>query len=193
GDKVSAFVAKDPDETIGINDKVALAEATNIMKNRVNETHLRNGVTIVDPDQTYIGAGVTIEADVTIYPGTVITGNTHISEDAVIGPNTEIHHCEIGKETVIRQSVVNNSKIGNKVNIGPFAHIRPETTIGNEVKVGNFVETKKSFIDDRTKVSHLSYIGDATLGKDVNVGCGAVTVNFDGTDKHQTIIGDNAF
>lgn len=193
GEKVSAFVAEDPEETIGINDRVALAKAADIMKKRLNEMHLRNGVSVVDPNHTYIGSEVTIESDVIIQPGTVISGKTHIASGAVIGPHTEIDNCAIGKNTVIRQSVVNNSKIGNEVTIGPFAHIRPETTLGDEVKVGNFVELKKVTIDETTKVPHLSYLGDATLGKGINIGCGTITVNYDGVDKHQTTIKDHAF
>lgn len=193
GHKVSALLTEDADETIGINDRVVLAEAEGIMKRRINETHLRNGVSIIDPDNTYIGPDVTIEQDVTIYPGSIITGITHIDQDAVIGPNTEISNCQVGKGSLIRQSVVNDSKIGNDADIGPFSHIRPETVIGNDVKVGNYVEVKKSKIGDHTKLAHLSYIGDATIGKNVNFGCGAITVNFDGKDKHHTEIGDNVF
>lgn len=134
-----------------------------------------------------------MEEDVTIYPGTIISGKSHIEAGATIGPNTEIENCYIGKETVIRQSVVNNSKIGNKVNIGPFAHIRPESKIEDDVRVGNFVEIKKSVIGEKTKVPHLSYVGDATLGEGINIGCGTITVNYDGAKKHPTVIGDHAF
>ncbi len=192
-EKVSAFIVEDQEETIGINDRVALSQSEKIMKRRINTRHLRNGVTITDIEQTYIAPEVTIEADVTIHPGTMISGNTHIGAGSVIGPHTEIDTCHIGEDTIIRQSVVNNSKIGNKVDIGPFAHIRPESEIHEHVKVGNFVEVKKSLIEEHTKVPHLSYIGDAILGKDVNIGCGAITVNYDGKDKHQTTVRDNSF
>ena len=193
GEKVSAYMTEDEEEIIGINDRVALAEAQGIMKRRINRGHAKNGVSMMDPENTYVGPRVEIESDVVLYPGTVLTGNTVIRSGAVIGPNTEIEDSEIGQDTVIRQSVVNNSKIGNTVNIGPFAHIRPETAIGNDVKVGNFVEVKKSVIDDSSKVPHLSYIGDSELGKGINIGSGTITVNYDGKDKHKTIIGDNAF
>ena len=193
GEKVAAFITEDQSETIGINDRVALANAEKVMKRRLNEFHLRNGVTIVDPDATYIGPHVTIEQDVTIEPGTMITGDTTIGSGTHIGLNSEIDYCEIGKDNVIRQSVLKNSKIGNETSIGPFTHIRPETSVGDLARIGNFVELKKSEIGEDTSVSHLSYIGDATLGKDINVGCGTVTVNYDGINKHQTIIEDGAF
>lgn len=192
-DKVSAYVVEDANETIGINDKVALAEASKIMQRRINEEHLRNGVTILDPENTYISAEVSIGADATIYPGSVILGQTTIDSETHIGPNTEINNSLIGEASHIRQSVVNDSKIGNKVKIGPYAHIRPETIIKDDVKVGNFVEVKKSEIAQSTKVPHLSYIGDASVGEGVNIGSGAVTVNYDGANKHQTIIGNDAF
>lgn len=193
GEKVTAFMTENEDETIGINDRVALANAEKVMRTRVNENHLRNGVTIIDPDTTYIGPEVTIEQDVTIQPGTMILGETTIGTGTFIGANSEIENCIIGNDSVIRQSVVKDSKIGNKANIGPFAHIRPETSVGDRARVGNFVEVKKSEVGADTKVSHLSYIGDATLGKNINIGCGTVTVNFDGVRKHQTIIEDDAF
>lgn len=193
GEKVTAFTTEDEDETMGVNDRVALANAEKVMRKRLNEYHLRNGVTMIDPDTTYIGPKVSMEPDVTIYPGTMILGETTIGTGNIIGANCEIENCTIGNDNVIRQSVVKNSKIGNKTNIGPFAHIRPETAIGDLARVGNFVEIKKSEIGEDTKVSHLSYIGDATLGKDVNIGCGTITVNYDGVNKHQTTIEDHAF
>ena len=191
--KISAFVCEDTNETMGINDRVALANAEKEMKRRINENHLINGVSILAPDNTYIGPDVTIEQDVTILPGTMINGLTHIKTGSIIGPNSEIVNCTIGQHSVIRQSVVKDSKIGNEVNVGPFAHIRPDTTIGNEVRIGNFVEVKKSDIGNESKVSHLSYIGDAELGKDVNVGCGTITVNYDGVNKHKTVIENHSF
>src|SRR5699024_273906 len=138
--KVSAFVVDDAEETAGINDRIALAAATKVMIERINNNHLLNGVTIIDPEQTYIGPDVTIASDVTIYPGTEIYGNSSVGEGTVLGANTTIHNCQVGEKSVIRQSVLENSKIGNEADIGPFAHIRPETIIGEHVKVGNFVE-----------------------------------------------------
>lgn len=192
-EKISAYLMPDQEESIGINDRVALAEAEAIMKRRINKTHLRNGVTITDIDNTYIGPDVEIEPDVTIYPGTIINGNSSIKSDAIIGPNSEVTNCHIGNASVIRQSVVSDSKIGNQVNVGPFANIRPETEVGNDVKVGNFVELKKTSLGDHTKVSHLTYLGDAEVGENVNIGCGSITVNYDGVEKHVTKIESDAF
>lgn len=193
GDTVSAFLTPDFDETIGINDRIALAEAEKIMKKRINEEHMRNGVSIIDPEQTYIEPDVQIESDVILHPGTVLKGETIIRTGAEIGPHTELEDCEVGEETVIRHSVATSSKIGNRVNIGPFAHIRPASHVGNDTKVGNFVEIKKTTLGDHSKVSHLSYIGDADVGERVNVGCGTITVNYDGTNKYLTTIEDDAF
>ncbi|WP_077623897.1 bifunctional UDP-N-acetylglucosamine diphosphorylase/glucosamine-1-phosphate N-acetyltransferase GlmU [Sediminibacillus massiliensis] len=192
-EKISVFQTGDFDETIGVNDRVALSQAEKLMKKRINEHHMRNGVTITDPENTYIGPDVAIEQDVVVYPGSIINGHTVIKTEAVIGPHTEIDNCTVGSETVIRQSVAKDSAIGNRVQIGPFAHIRPQANIGNEVKIGNFVEVKKATLDDQSKVSHLSYIGDAEVGKGVNIGCGTITVNYDGQNKHLTKIGDDAF
>lgn len=192
-EKISAYLMTDQDESIGINDRVALAEAEAIMKRRINKQHLRNGVTITDIDNTYIGPDVEIEQDVTIYPGTTILGNSSIESDAIIGPNSEIRNSLIGKASVIRQSVVFDSKIGKQVKVGPFANIRPETDVGNDVKIGNFVELKKTSLGNDTKVSHLSYLGDAIVGENVNVGCGSITVNYDGVNKYETKIESNAF
>src|SRR5699024_3193790 len=187
-EKVSAFLTDNVDETLGINDRVALAEAEQIMKRRINKQHLQNGVTIIDPDHTYIDPEVVIEQDAIIYPGSVLSGTTRIESDVEIGPHTEVVDCNIGQKTMIKQSVVKNSNIGKRVTIGPFAHIRPESLIGDDVRIGNFVEIKKSTLGNETKASHLSYIGDAHLGRNVNVGCGAITVNYDGEKKHLTTI-----
>lgn len=193
GEKVSAFLTPEFEETIGINDRLALAQAEKIMKTRINEHHMHNGVTIIDPDNTYIGLDVKIEQDVIIYPGSILTGETTIGVDAEIGPNTEIINCTIGEASVIRQSVLTNSNIGKRGEIGPYAYIRPESSLGDDVKIGHFVEVKKSVIGSKSKIPHLSYIGDALIGTNVNVGCGTITVNYNGTDKHETVIKDNVF
>lgn len=193
GEIVAAYQTNQMDETLGVNDRVALAEAEKIMRRRINESLMKEGVTIIDPEHTYIDNDVIIGQDTIIYPGTIIKGKTIIGSECEIGPNSEIHDCKIGDRTKIKQSVASNSEIGSDVNIGPFAHIRPETSIGNEVKIGNFVELKKSQFGDRSKASHLSYIGDAQVGTDVNIGCGSITVNYDGKNKHLTKIEDGAF
>ncbi|MGD6903129.1 bifunctional UDP-N-acetylglucosamine diphosphorylase/glucosamine-1-phosphate N-acetyltransferase GlmU [Bacillus infantis] len=193
GETVSAFATGDFDESLGVNDRVALSQAERIMKRRINEKHMRNGVSLIDPEQTYISPEAVIGQDTVIYPGTVIQGAAVIGSECVIGPNTEIKDCTIGDITVIRHSVAHDSSIGSGVAIGPFAHIRPQSDIHDEVKVGNFVEIKKSVFGKGSKASHLSYIGDAEVGSDVNLGCGSITVNYDGKNKFLTKIEDGAF
>ena len=193
GEIVSAYVTDSFAETLGVNDRVALAEAERTMKKRINEYHMRNGVSLIDPDNTYIGPDVKVGQDTVIFPGTMLSGSTVIGSECQIGPNTEISNCEIGNNTVIRQSAAFDSKIGSEVNIGPFAHIRPESDINDEVKIGNFVEIKKAVFGKGSKASHLSYIGDAEVGADVNIGCGSITVNYDGKNKFLTKIEDGVF
>ncbi|MBV7321585.1 bifunctional UDP-N-acetylglucosamine diphosphorylase/glucosamine-1-phosphate N-acetyltransferase GlmU [Bacillus halotolerans] len=193
GETVAAYQTGNFQETLGVNDRVALSQAEWFMKERINKRHMQNGVTLIDPMNTYISPEAVIGSDTVIYPGTVIKGEVQIGEDTIIGPHTEIMNSSIGSRTVIKQSVVNNSKVGNDVNIGPFAHIRPDSVIGNEVKIGNFVEIKKTQFGDRSKASHLSYVGDAEVGTDVNLGCGSITVNYDGKNKYLTKIEDGAF
>ncbi|MCY7944573.1 bifunctional UDP-N-acetylglucosamine diphosphorylase/glucosamine-1-phosphate N-acetyltransferase GlmU [Bacillus inaquosorum] len=193
GETVAAYQTGNFQETLGVNDRVALSQAEQFMKERINKRHMQNGVTLIDPMNTYISPDAVIGSDTVIYPGTVIKGEVQIGEDTIIGPHTEIMNSSIGNRTVIKQSVVNHSKVGNDVNIGPFAHIRPDSVIGNEVKIGNFVEIKKTQFGDRSKASHLSYVGDAEVGTDVNLGCGSITVNYDGKNKYLTKIEDGAF
>ncbi|WP_153127240.1 bifunctional UDP-N-acetylglucosamine diphosphorylase/glucosamine-1-phosphate N-acetyltransferase GlmU [Peribacillus tepidiphilus] len=193
GEIVTAYQTEDFEETLGVNDRVALSQAEKIMRSRINEYHMRNGVTLVDPEHTYIETDVEIGQDTVIYPGTTIGMGSKIGAEAVIGPNSEIKNCTIGDRTVIRQSVAHDSEIGTDVTIGPFAHIRPQSQIADEVKIGNFVEVKKSIFGKGSKASHLSYIGDAEVGSNVNLGCGSITVNYDGKNKHLTKIGDGVF
>jgi bifunctional UDP-N-acetylglucosamine pyrophosphorylase / glucosamine-1-phosphate N-acetyltransferase len=193
GEIVSAYQTSDFDETLGVNDRVALAKAEVLMKKRINERHMRNGVSFIDPENTYIADEVVIGQDTIIYPGTIIRGNTTIGSDCVIGPNTEIVDCAIGNANEIKQSVITQSEIGNDVNIGPFSHIRPLSTIADDVKIGNFVEVKKSTFGKGSKASHLSYLGDAEIGENVNIGCGSITVNYDGKNKFLTKVEDGAF
>ncbi|MFX3624206.1 MAG: bifunctional UDP-N-acetylglucosamine diphosphorylase/glucosamine-1-phosphate N-acetyltransferase GlmU [Ectobacillus sp.] len=193
GHIVSAYQTSLFEETLGVNDRVALSQAEGIMKARINHKHMVNGVTIIDPSNTYISADAVIGNDTVLYPGTVIEGYTVIGSNCIIGPHTVIKDSHVGDDTIIRQSTVHDSKIGNEVAIGPFAHIRPDSVIGNEVRVGNFVEIKKSIFGDKSKASHLSYIGDAEVGSNVNLGCGSITVNYDGKNKFKTVIEDGAF
>lgn len=193
GEVVSAYTCPDFDETLGVNDRVALAQAEEIMRNRINEKHMRNGVTIINPMTTHISADAQIGRDTVIKPGTIIEGHTIIGEDCIIGPNSNIVNSRIADRTTVQNSVVTDSYIGEDTAVGPFAHLRPDTHLGNHVKIGNFVEVKKSTLGNDTKVSHLSYIGDAEVGKNVNIGCGSITVNYDGKNKFKTIIEDNVF
>ncbi|MFF6017706.1 bifunctional UDP-N-acetylglucosamine diphosphorylase/glucosamine-1-phosphate N-acetyltransferase GlmU [Lysinibacillus fusiformis] len=193
GDIVEAYVTDDFEETLGVNDRVALSQAETLMRARINEKHMRNGVTIIHPETTYISAEAVIGSDTVIHPGCMIEGATVIGEDCNIGPNTQIADSQIGDRTTVHSSVVRESAIAEDVAVGPFAHIRPLSDIGSHVKIGNFVEVKKSKLGNDTKVSHLSYIGDAEIGSNVNVGCGSITVNYDGKNKYKTIIEDDVF
>ncbi|MFB4165055.1 bifunctional UDP-N-acetylglucosamine diphosphorylase/glucosamine-1-phosphate N-acetyltransferase GlmU [Alteribacillus sp. JSM 102045] len=193
GEILTAWQTSDFSETIGVNDRVALAKAEKALRQRINEHWMKQGVTIIDPDHTYISADSILEQDTVLYPGTVLNGSVKIGRNCVLGPNTEITESVIGSNSEIKQSVVSQSEIGKYVKIGPFAHIRPDSSIADEVKIGNFVEIKKSRFGKGSKASHLSYIGDAEVGSDVNLGCGSITVNYDGQNKFLTNIEDGAF
>lgn len=193
GDVVEAYVTQDFEETLGVNDRVALSQAEALMRTRINEKHMRNGVTIINPEATYISTDAMIGRDTVIQPGSMIEGTTVIGEDCIIGPNTQIIDSRIGDRTTVHSSVVRESAVAEETAIGPFAHIRPLSDIGSHVKIGNFVEVKKSKLGNDTKVSHLSYIGDAEIGSNVNIGCGSITVNYDGKNKFQTVIEDDVF
>lgn len=182
-----------PSVSMGVNSKVQLHEANEVMKKRINIGHMNNGVTIIDSASTYIDADVKIKSDTVIYPGTIIEGTTIIGEDCIIGPNSRIVNTIIEDGVQVQTSTIFDSRINCGAHIGPFAYIRPDSIIGRDVKIGDFVEIKKSIIGDGTKVSHLTYIGDAEVGKSCNFGCGTVVVNYDGSSKFKTIIGDNAF
>lgn len=181
------------EETMGVNSRVQLSEVENIMKKRTNNKHMENGVTFIDPDNTYIEPGVIIGNDTIIYPGNVIQGNTVIGEGCVLYPNSRIESSIIGNRVTIQNSVILQSSVGENTTVGPFAYIRPESQIGKSVRIGDFVEIKKSTIGDNTKVSHLTYIGDAEVGSKCNFGCGTVVVNYDGVKKYKTIVGNNVF
>ena len=193
GEIVAAYATDSFDETLGVNDRVALSQAESIMRKRIAEKHMRAGVSIIDPATAYISAQAQIGADTIIHPNVTIDGNTKIGEDCIISSNSHIVNSVIGDRTTIRSSEIHDSSIGTDTAVGPFAHIRPQTVLGNDVKIGNFVEVKKSEVGNDSKVSHLSYIGDAHIGTGVNIGCGTITVNYDGKNKFQTIIEDDTF
>lgn len=193
GEQVIAYRTDDADETVSINDRAALAEAEKVLRRRINTMHMLAGVTIQDPEHTYIEMDVQIGADTTILPGTHLKGRTVIGSGSTIGPDADLTNASIGHNVTITRSVIVNSSVDDHSTIGPFAYIRPDSVIGKKVKIGDFVEVKKSTIADGAKVSHLSYIGDAEIGQGVNVGCGAITVNYDGVQKHKTVVQDGAF
>ncbi|MFC5529999.1 bifunctional UDP-N-acetylglucosamine diphosphorylase/glucosamine-1-phosphate N-acetyltransferase GlmU [Cohnella yongneupensis] len=193
GERVGASVTGDVAEAIGVNDRVALGEAERLMRLRINAKHQLNGVTLIDAGNTYIGADVTIGSDTIIYPGTVLSGNTAIGSDCVIGPGAELTDTTVGSGSTIRHSVTEKAQIGDDCNVGPFAFLRPGTKLGRHVKIGDFVEIKNTVIGEHSKVPHLSYVGDAIVGSNVNIGCGAITANYDGYNKSVTEIGDGVF
>jgi bifunctional UDP-N-acetylglucosamine pyrophosphorylase/glucosamine-1-phosphate N-acetyltransferase len=189
GRPAQVVLAADADDAIGINDRLALAAAEERMRRRIAERHMRNGVTIVDPSTTRIDASVEIGQDARIEPWTILEGATQIAADAVIGPNSHVRGSRIGPRTRVWASVVEESTVAEDVQIGPFAHLRPGSQIGARCRIGNFAEIKKSRLGAGTQQHHFSYLGDAEIGEDVNVGAGSVTANFDGTAKHATTVG----
>lgn len=190
---VSAYLLEEMTETLGINDRIALAQACRLLRQRINEGHMANGVTMVDPERTFIEVDVTIGVDTIIEGGVMIKGRTSIGPGSFIGAGTEIVDSQIGEKVVIRQSVIEEAVIGHFSDVGPFAHLRPKAELGEHVHIGNFVEVKKSLIGNYTKAGHLSYVGDAEIGQHVNVGCGTIFVNYDGKHKHRSKIGDHSF
>ncbi|MDY0291122.1 MAG: bifunctional UDP-N-acetylglucosamine diphosphorylase/glucosamine-1-phosphate N-acetyltransferase GlmU [Desulfuromonadaceae bacterium] len=194
GLNVSSAVLDDVAESMGVNDRVQLACACTQMRSRINREHMLAGVSMEDPTSTYIDAGVRIEADTYIQTGVHLHGNTHIEADCIIESGTVISNSHIGMRSLIRSgSNIEDSTIGQQCSIGPMAHLRPGTHLRGFNKIGNFVETKKADIGLRSQASHLSYIGDAELGEDVNIGCGTITCNYDGINKHKTTIEDKVF
>ena len=192
GRAVRIVEADDAADTIGINDRLTLAAAEERMRRRIVEGHMRNGVTIVDPGTTRIDATVEIGQDARIEPWTILEGATVIAEDAMIGPNAHVRDSRIGQRTRVWASVVEESAVAEEVQIGPFAHLRPGSEVGARCRIGNFAEIKQSRLGAGTQQHHFSYLGDAEVGENVNVGAGSVTANFDGTAKHRTVIGDGA-
>ncbi|CCQ98197.1 bifunctional glucosamine-1-phosphate N-acetyltransferase/UDP-N-acetylglucosamine pyrophosphorylase [[Clostridium] ultunense Esp] len=193
GQKISAYRTENQQETISINDRIALSEAERILRKRINETHMKEGVTLQDPERTYIDADVRIGRDTVILAGTHLRGNTRIGEGCIIGPDVEITDSIIGDEVTISHSVLIESRVEEKTTIGPFAYLRPNSKIGKKVKIGDFVEIKNSSVGDGAKVPHLTYVGDAEIGARVNMSCGSITVNYDGVHKHKTVVEEDAF
>lgn len=193
GERVTAVPCLDEQSLIGINDRVELAAARAAMNLRLCEQHMRNGVTIIDPRSTYLEPELTIGRDTVLYSNTSVGRLSRIGERCAIGPNTRLSNARIGDRSEVRESVVLDSTIGDDTQVGPFAHLRGETLLSDGVRVGNFVEIKNSSLAAGAKASHLSYIGDATVDEEANIGAGTITCNFDGKKKNRTRIGKRTF
>ena len=193
GQVVQALVAEDLEETIGINTRVHLSEAEAILRKRINTAWMESGVMMIDPASTYIDASVQIGRDTVIWPNTYLHGSTVIGEDCEIGPNTIIYDTKVGNRCKILSSVLEKAELEDGVDMGPFARLRKGAHLAEGVHMGNFGEVKDSYVGPGSKMGHFSYIGNATIGKDVNIGAGTITCNYDGKHKHPTEIGDNVF
>lgn len=192
-EKVGAYKLADFDESLGVNDRVALAKAEKVMRRRINHAHMVNGVTLTNPASTYIDSDVIIAPDVVIEANVTLKGQTKIETGAVLTNGTYIVDSVIGENTVITHSMIEASRIEKNVTVGPYAHLRPNSVLEEAVHVGNFVEVKASTLGKETKAGHLTYIGNAEVGHDVNFGAGTITVNYDGQNKYKTIIGNHVF
>ena len=190
---VETLCVQDAEEALGINDRIRLAEAEAIMRRRINTAYMLAGVTIVNPENTYIEASVQIGADTTIWPNTYLRGKTVIGCGCSIGPNTIIQDSRVGDDCTILAALLEGAIVEEDVDMGPFAHLRKGAHLGKGVHMGNFGEIKNSYLGPGTKMGHFSYLGDATIGEEVNIGAGTITCNFDGVHKNPTEIGDNAF
>ena len=193
GEKVGAYTLKDFDESLGVNDRVALATAESVMRRRINQQHMVNGVSFVNPHATYIGVDVEIAPEVQVEANVTLKGQTKIGAETILTNGTYIVDSVIGERTVITNSMIEESSVADGVTVGPYAHIRPGSSLAKDVHVGNFVEVKGSSIGENTKAGHLTYIGNSEVGANVNFGAGTITVNYDGQKKYKTIIGDNVF
>jgi bifunctional UDP-N-acetylglucosamine pyrophosphorylase/glucosamine-1-phosphate N-acetyltransferase len=193
GLKVVAVETSDADECLGVNTRVQLAYASRLMQRRINVAHMLAGVTMTDPELVWVAPSVTLSRDVVLEPMTFLFGDTTVGEAAAIGPETHIVNGKVGHDATVERSVVRDAVVGDGAIVGPNAFLRPGTALEAGAKVGSFVEVKNSTIGERSKVPHLSYIGDATIGRDSNVGAGSITCNYDGFEKHSTEIGDGAF
>ncbi|ETK31039.1 bifunctional UDP-N-acetylglucosamine diphosphorylase/glucosamine-1-phosphate N-acetyltransferase GlmU [Microbispora sp. ATCC PTA-5024] len=191
GHRVGAHVAADHVEVEGVNDRVQLSFARRVLNQRILEAHMRAGVTIVDPGSTWIDAGVVLEPDAVVHPGTQLRGATRIGEGAEVGPGATLTDTVVGEEAVVRNTVSDGAEIGARASVGPFAYLRPGTVLGAAGKIGTFVETKNARIGEGSKVPHLTYVGDATIGTGSNIGAACVFVNYDGVAKHHTVVGDH--
>ncbi len=186
-------VAAPAAEVAGVNDRVQLAEAATVLRRRHLEHLMRSGVSIVDPAHTYVDVDVTVGPESVLLPGTILEGTTAIGSGAVIGPSSHLTGCRVGDGAVVHSTRADGAVIGDRVEVGPFAHLRPGTRLGADSRVGAFVQTKNAVVGEGAKLPHLAYVGDAEVGAGANVACGVVTVNYDGREKHRTTIGEGAF
>ena len=193
GAPLAALSCDDADELMGVNSRVQLAQATNVMQARINEALMAQGVTMIDPASVWVGPDVRIGRDTTLLPQVMLMGATTIGEDCLIGPNTRLTDTEVGERCTIDETVAISALIDNDVECGPRAYLRPGAHLMDGSKAGTHVEIKKSTIGRGSKVPHLSYVGDATIGEDVNLGAGTITCNYDGRDKYPTTVGDRTF
>lgn len=193
GMRVEAVVAEDWQVTLGVNTRVELADVSARLRWRILERLMLSGVTIVDPTNTYIDADVRIGQDTTIYPNTYLLGNTVIGEECQIGPMARIEDSEIGNRVTVLASQVVESRLDDEVRVGPFANLRPSTVVGKRTKIGDFVEVKNAVIEEDVSMAHLTYVGDAHVGANTNIGAGTITCNYDGKRKHRTVIGKGCF
>lgn len=193
GDYKIVTLCTDFDECLGVNSKAQLAVASEILRARINQKHMENGVIIIDPKTAYIEPTVQIGSDAVIYPNNILEGDTVIEAEAVILQGNRIADSFVGKGATVQSSVLTQASVGENTTVGPFAYLRPKSKVGANCRIGDFVEVKNSSIDDGTKVSHLTYVGDSDVGKGVNIGCGVVFVNYDGINKHRSVVEDNCF
>ncbi|MBC5825167.1 MAG: bifunctional UDP-N-acetylglucosamine diphosphorylase/glucosamine-1-phosphate N-acetyltransferase GlmU [Candidatus Eremiobacteraeota bacterium] len=193
GGRISTVLWPDYRDVMGINTRIELAAAREEMQRRILDAHMLAGVTVIDPKGTYVDAGVSIEPDVTLFPQTHLRGTTAVATGCSVGPDTLIDDSALGRDVTVTYSVVKDTRIGSGVSVGPFAHLRAGTVVEEGAHVGNFVELKKTRMGRRSKAGHLAYLGDATLGENVNIGAGTITCNYDGEKKHPTSIGEGAF
>ena len=193
GQKVGGVITEDSDMVMGINSRKQLSVAEGVMRQRILDKLMDSGVTIMDPASTFIEGSVKIGRDTIIYPYTWLEGSTEIGEDCEIGPNARFTNVKVGNDNHLQFIYAHDCEVKNHVTAGPYVHLRPDTVISDHVKIGNYVEVKNSNVGEGTKLPHLTYIGDSDIGSGVNMGCGCITVNYDGKKKHRTIIGDNAF
>ena len=193
GQRVGAVEVTDFQETLGINSRLQLAEAEKILRQRKLLELMDSGVTVMDPASTFVDASVSIGEDTVLYPFTWLEGETTIGRDCRIGPNSRIADSQLGDAVTLHFSYAHECKIADGVTVGPYVHLRPDSELAAGVKVGNFVEVKNSRVGTGSKLPHLSYIGDADIGSGVNIGCGTITVNYDGKKKHRTVVEDTAF